>query len=61
MKKNSSWRGIPSYDPNDNERWKTVKREVNGKEIDVIFRKGNPGLTSLPMSIRTSSVSRMSP
>ena len=45
MKKNTEWRNIPSYDPNDKVTWKKVKREINGNEVDVIFRKGNPGMT----------------
>jgi predicted acyl esterase len=45
MKKNTSWPVGLTYDPADTEHFKVVKREINGKEVDVIFRKGNPGIT----------------
>jgi hypothetical protein len=45
MKKITQWPGVIPYDPADTEHFKTVKREINGQEVDVIFRKGNPGIT----------------
>ena len=34
----------PRYEPG-NDRWKIEKQEFKGKEIDVLYRKGVPGLT----------------
>ena len=45
MKKFTTLPGMPTYDPNNKELFKTVTREINGKKIDVIFRKGNPGIS----------------
>lgn len=45
MKKFTTLPGMPTYDPNNKELFKTVTREINGKKVDVIFRKGNPGLS----------------
>ena len=45
MKKYTAWPGTRGYDPADTEHFKTVKREINGKEVDVIFRKGHPGIS----------------
>lgn len=45
MKKYTAWPGIIGYTPEDTEHFKTVKREINGKEVDIIFRKGTPGIT----------------
>ncbi len=33
------------YDPADTEHFKTKKRDCFGEEVDVIFRKGKPGMT----------------
>ena len=45
MKKYTGWPGVRPYDPKDKVNFKLVKREVNGKKIDIIFRKGHPGAT----------------
>ena len=44
MKKYTNWPHVPPYDPED-PQFKIVKRTINGKETDVIFRKGHPGIT----------------
>ena len=45
MKKYTSWPGTVAYDPEDKEKFKLVTREINGEKVDVIFRKGHPGVT----------------
>ena len=40
-----SFPGIFPYDPNDTENFKIVQREIDGETVDVIFRKGHPGIT----------------
>ena len=50
MKKNTSWPVGLTYDPAYTEHFKILKREINGKEVDVIFRKGNPGMTPARIS-----------
>lgn len=44
MKKYTSWPNIPAYDPNS-DMFKIVTREINGNNVDVIYRKGHPGIT----------------
>lgn len=46
MKPNDSFEeyGVPTYSPDD-PNFKIVKRTYEGKEVDVIFRKGKPGMT----------------
>ena len=36
---------LPTYDPENKELFKIVTREINGKKVDVIFRKGFPGIS----------------
>jgi predicted acyl esterase len=46
MKKLTSWPGVIAYDPNDTVNFKRVKREVNGKEMEIIFPQGQTGITA---------------
>ena len=45
MKKFTSWPGTRAYDPEDKVNFKLVTRDIDGQKVDVIFRKGHPGVT----------------
>ena len=46
MQKITKLEGMPTYDPNEQtDKFKIEKRVYEGKEVDVIYRKGNPGIT----------------
>lgn len=45
MKKVTQLEGIHTYNPDEPGIFKTVKREYEGKEVEVVMRKGNPGRT----------------
>lgn len=45
MQKIEKLDGMPTYSPEDKTTFKIEKREYEGQEIDVIMRKGHPGIT----------------
>ena len=45
MKKITSYPRIPAFDPEDKERFIFKKEDLNGTEVEVLYRKGNPGKT----------------
>ena len=46
----TKFQGIPQYDPGDKEKFTIVKEEIGDKVVDVIYRKGVPGVTKEEMS-----------
>ncbi len=46
MKKYDAWPMIRGFDPDDTENFKIIQREINGEPVDVIYRKGHPGMTT---------------
>jgi predicted acyl esterase len=47
-----TFEGIAPFNPDDREQFRLIPREVDGERIDVVFRKGNPGLTVAQVSER---------
>ena len=45
MKKITSWPGIFAFNEENKDKFKFVKEDLNGKEVEILYRKGNPGVT----------------
>ena len=45
MKKITEWPKIPPYNEETKDKFKLVKEDLNGHEVEVLYRKGNPGKT----------------